>query len=75
MEMNQGSLRSGTESMTMLTTMIWEVQIKVKIMHALFLVEQRSTHIPEEGELDENQQKKVSILNSIRFFSFKFQLL
>ena len=51
--------------------MIWEVQIKVKIMHALFLVEQRSTHIPEEEEQDVNQQKKVSILNSIQFFSFQ----
>ena len=57
--------------MTMLTTMIWEVQIKVKIMHALFLVEQRSTHIPEEEEQDVNQQKKVSILNSIQVFSFQ----
>ena len=55
----------------MLTTMIWEVQIKVKIMHALFLVEQRSTHIPEEEEQDVNQQKKVSILNSIQVFSFQ----
>ena len=69
--MEQGSLRSGTESMTMLTTMIWGVQIKVKIMHALFLAEQRSTHIPEEEELDVNQQKKVSTLNSIQFFSFQ----
>ena len=51
--------------------MIWEVQIKVKIMHALFLVEQRSTHIPEEEEQDVNQQKKVSILNSIQVFSFQ----
>ena len=60
MDQHQGCLRSGTESMTMLTTMIWEVQIKVKNMHALFLVDQRSTPIPEEGKPDVNQQKRVS---------------
>lgn len=45
--------------MTMLTTMIWEVQIRVKIMHALFLADHKSIHILEEEELVENQQKQV----------------
>lgn len=61
--MEMASSRSGIESMTMLSTMIWEVQTRVKNMHALFLVEQSSIHIPEEEELVGNQQKLVRNLN------------
>lgn len=58
------SSKSGIEYTPMLTTMIWEIQIKVQNMHALCLVDQRSIHIPEEEKLAENQQKRVRELNS-----------
>lgn len=69
--MDQGSLRSGTEFMTMLTIMIWEVQTKVQTMYALFLVDQRIIPIPEGEELVENQQKLVRVLNILIFSSVK----
>lgn len=63
--MDQGSLRSGTESMTTITTMIWEARAKGQNMNALFLVDRRSIPIPDEGEPVENQQKKVRNINNI----------
>jgi hypothetical protein len=67
MDQRGGSLRSGTESMTMITTMIWEAQAKGQNMIALFLVDQMSIPIPDEGKRVENQQKKVRNINNIHF--------
>jgi uncharacterized membrane protein YjjP (DUF1212 family) len=53
----------------MITTMIWEAQAKGQNMIALFLVDQMSIPIPDEGKRVENQQKKVRNIKKYSFFS------
>jgi hypothetical protein len=54
--------------MTTITTMIWEARTKGQIMHALFLVDQRSIRIPDEGKRVENQQTLVRNIDNILIF-------
>jgi hypothetical protein len=51
----------------MITTTIWGIQTRVKNMHALFLEERKSIHIPEEEERVGEKQKPVRNLNLNHF--------
>lgn len=70
----QARYKSGTESMTMHTTMIWAVRTRVRSMPAPFLVDLGSTPIHEEEELAGHQQRRVKNPNEIAL-SFTFEVL